>query len=674
LAQGEKLLQQACVTERHIRQSTMHRSISEESSLDLPLQISRDILRAISIERQLSWAVPKCSLQWNNLQVAYNTPDGPRTTLHDCSGSLEGGEMLAIMGPSGAGKSTLLDILTMRKTVGDISGTVIMNGSFRDETFLLASTYVPQEDNLIPTNTVLETMDFYAELSFPVRASRDERQCAVEERLQSVGLAGRERQRVGGRLPGGFGIRGLSGGERRRLSIASGVVHSPPLVCLDEPTSGLDAFSALCVMESLRTMARQGHAIACTIHQPRQAILDMFNNVAFLSAGRLVYLGPPSAVKAWLTEFGLWDATRAAKTSLFDMVLDCITVGFDKPLEQYGNCTLREAEEIEDLAVAHRRVAAAGSRWASLDGGLHMASAMHEGRRPGLLRQYWILQRQQFRAACRSPGTLAARVGLHLLIGLLIGAVFYDLDRSFLEHRTGFRSLLPAQFQQLSSMPQDRIGVVFLLVLAQTVTPNCAMSFFIDDRQYYSREAAAKLYGPLPYHLANAVTEALICSANALLASCLATWLAGLPLSGYWYHTVLHLVSHHVCASAMVQACARLAPNQDVAFVISAGYIILCMLFANVLVNVDTILPPLANLRWTCSLFYAVAGLVNLEFGDVEERGLRIGDVFTAQFSIHLTPELTLDSMGCLAVVWAFYLLFNMIGFVGLKYLSTPNI
>uniref|UniRef100_A0A7S4VRH1 ABC transporter domain-containing protein n=1 Tax=Alexandrium monilatum TaxID=311494 RepID=A0A7S4VRH1_9DINO len=650
---------------------SVHSQESDRSS-----ELSGNILLALRLKRQLSFPVPECSLRWERLQVSYRTPGGGvRMALHDCSGALVNGEMVAVMGPSGAGKSTLLDTLTMRKTVGDISGRVLINGRERDERFLLASTYVPQEDNLVPTNTVLETMQFYADLTLPSSSSREQRQGAIRDRLMSVGLADREAQRVGGRLPGGFSVRGLSGGERRRLSIAAGVVHSPALVFLDEPTSGLDAFSALCVMESLKTMCSQGHAVVCTIHQPRQAILDMFDKVAFLTAGRLLYLGPPWRVQAWLDDAGLWDPERVHSESLADMVLDCISVGFEKPEDQFGKHTLRNEDDAERLALKHRQEAADMVKTYDAPPAGAASCIWPHAKRPGILWQYWTLQRQQCRIAFRSPGTLGARVGLHLIVGLLIGGVYYDMERSFWESGcSSWRRLLPTRLQRLTSMPQDRVGVLFLLTLAQSVTPNCAMSFFIEDRQYYCREAAAKLYGALPYHVANAVTEALVCTVNGAVASMLVTMMAGLPLSDRWWPMVMHLVSHHLCASAMVQMCARLAPNQDVAFVFSAGYIILCMLFSNVLVKVGTVRPSLAVLRWICSMFYATAGVVEVEFAGVEEKGFLAGDRVVSNIAIALGDGQTLTETGCLGMVWCFYLIFSTVGCLGLKFLSVSQV
>ncbi|CAK0802246.1 unnamed protein product [Prorocentrum cordatum] len=534
-----------------------------------PLAMSSNIYKAIKMKRSLSIPVPLCALQWQDMSVTYTTQYGPVVTLRDCTGSVRGGELLALMGPSGAGKSTLLDTLTMRKTTGTVGGQVFLNGRRRERSsFLLASSYVPQEDNFVPTSTVLETMEFYASLTMPTSTSPAICRGAIEERLQSVGLQEKRLQRVGGRLPGGFTLRGLSGGERRRLSIAAGVVHSPALIFLDEPTSGLDAFSALCVIESLRAMANQGHAVACTIHQPRAAILGMFNKVAFLAAGRLVYLGDPGGIRRWLDRAGLWDPARAASASLTDVVLDCITTGFDKPEEQYGTCTVREESELDYLA-SHQQstleelVNPAGWPPISSDG------------RPGPWRQYCLLQRQQLRLAARSPATFASRMGLHVLLGLLIGAVYFDLDESFFDARAGERPWrwLPAGLLPRSSMPQDRVGVLFLLALTLMLTPMSAISVFIEDRQFFGREAGAGLYGAVPYHAANLVTELLICTLNALLEVSVAAQLVGMPLSGNRAAMLAVLASHHICSSALAQMCGRLSPNQDVAIVLTACYI-----------------------------------------------------------------------------------------------------
>jgi ABC-type multidrug transport system ATPase subunit len=95
---------------------------------------------------------------------------------------------------------------------------------------------------------------------------------------------------VGGTLPGGIILRGLSGGERKRLSIANGIMSTPCIVFLDEPTSGLDSFAALSVMSYMRTMAGSGQTVISSIHQPRAAIWALFDTVSCQQVEQQVYV------------------------------------------------------------------------------------------------------------------------------------------------------------------------------------------------------------------------------------------------------------------------------------------------------------------------------------------------------------------------------------------------
>jgi ABC-type multidrug transport system ATPase subunit len=137
-----------------------------------------------------------------------------------------------------------------------------------------------QEDNFVATMTSMETLNFYASITLPNDWSKAERKQRVVDVLSAMGLKHRQKTMVGGTLPGGLMLRGLSGGERKRLSIAAGILAAPSVIFLDEPTSGLDSFAALSVMGHLKRMARDnGHAVIASIHQPRAAIWNMFDKV-----------------------------------------------------------------------------------------------------------------------------------------------------------------------------------------------------------------------------------------------------------------------------------------------------------------------------------------------------------------------------------------------------------
>ena len=213
------------------------------------------------------------------------------TLLNDISLSIYPGEMVALMGPSGAGKTTLLEVLSGRRPAS--SGRVLLNG--RDlfkgwEEHRHNIGFVPQEDIMHRDLTVFEVLYFAAKLRLPRDLPDDAIISTVEQMLVRMGLA-----HVRGMIIGDETIRGVSGGQRKRVNIAIELLTEPNLLFLDEPTSGLDATSALDVLRLLRDLANNGKTIIMTIHQPRFEVYEMMDSLVLLaSGGNLAYYGPTS--------------------------------------------------------------------------------------------------------------------------------------------------------------------------------------------------------------------------------------------------------------------------------------------------------------------------------------------------------------------------------------------
>lgn len=144
-----------------------------------------------------------------------------------------------------------------------------------------------QDDNLFAYSTVNETLMFAASLRLPSTMSIQDKQRHVDTVIGKLGLTPARDVIIGGPK-----IRGVSGGERKRVTIGVELLHDPPLVFLDEPTSGLDSFQAQSVMETLRNLATNGHTVVCSIHQPRSSIYAMVDSLLLLAGGRCVYYGP----------------------------------------------------------------------------------------------------------------------------------------------------------------------------------------------------------------------------------------------------------------------------------------------------------------------------------------------------------------------------------------------
>ncbi|KAG9314939.1 hypothetical protein JVU11DRAFT_4047 [Chiua virens] len=226
--------------------------------------------------------------------LSYTLPNGLEV-LKDVRGVAHPGSLTAVMGASGSGKSTLIDILAHRSKIGSVSGSILINGrSVTPSQVRHVSGYVDQEDTLMETLTVYETVLYSALLRLPREMPEEEKIARVYGTLEELGIRGIMDRRIGG-----SGKRSISGGEKRRVSIACELVTSPSILFLDEPTSGLDSYNAQSVIESLSNLARTyKRTVILTIHQPRSGIVALFDELILLAKGRCVWAGPMRTIRA----------------------------------------------------------------------------------------------------------------------------------------------------------------------------------------------------------------------------------------------------------------------------------------------------------------------------------------------------------------------------------------
>lgn len=211
------------------------------------------------------------------------------------------GEVLAVAGPSGAGKSTLLEVLAGKIRPSSPSASILVNGQPMDrQHFRRISGYVMQDDALFPMLTVRETLLYSARLRLPSVVPMSEKLARVEALMAELGLTHVAASRIGNES-----IRGVSGGERRRVSIGVDVIHDPAVLILDEPTSGLDSAAALHVCIMLRSMAvSRNRTIILSIHQPGYRILQQFHAVLILAQGSVVHHGSLELLSSRLAAAG----------------------------------------------------------------------------------------------------------------------------------------------------------------------------------------------------------------------------------------------------------------------------------------------------------------------------------------------------------------------------------
>lgn len=242
-----------------------------------------------------------------------------KTILNGITGMVCPGEILAMLGPSGSGKTTLLTALGGRLS-GKSSGKITYNGHPFSGAIKRRTGFVSQDDVFYSHLTVTETLLFTALLRLPESLSRDEKVGHVDRVITELGLSGCRHSMIGGPL-----FRGISGGEKKRVSIGQEMLINPSLLLLDEPTSGLDSTTAQWILTTLKRLASGGRTVVTTIHQPSSRLYHMFDKVILLSEGSPIYNGPASSALDYFSSIGF---SASITLNPADLLLDLANGSF----------------------------------------------------------------------------------------------------------------------------------------------------------------------------------------------------------------------------------------------------------------------------------------------------------------------------------------------------------
>jgi len=236
--------------------------------------------------------------------------------MQGVTGELKGGQFTAIMGPSGAGKSTFLSLLSGKTE--PTGGTLAVNGdnsSLKEFRELVG--FVPQEDIMLRELTVEENIQHSAMMRLPTKLSHKQKIERVFKVMESLDLVHIRNNIIGDEI-----VRGISGGQRKRVNVAMELVADPSLLALDEPTSGLDSTTSSKLCETLCQLAFTGVNVMAVIHQPKMEILNLFTHVLLLGVGgKTVFFGLTGDLTAYFTGIGF---PLPAQTNPADYYMDVI--------------------------------------------------------------------------------------------------------------------------------------------------------------------------------------------------------------------------------------------------------------------------------------------------------------------------------------------------------------
>ena len=259
--------------------------------------------------------------------ISYSVPTKDRNVqkqiLSQIGGVVRAGETMGILGPSGAGKTSLLNVLTLNAMAGISTGSCVINGhNVTSKIFREHCCVVPQEEHHRPSLTARQTLTFAANLY--IKGTPEEKEAEVNKLLSKLGLMMCADTIVGNQF-----MPGLSGGQKKRLSVALALLKKPSVMLLDEPTSGLDAAASYHVMGFVRTVAKEfGICVICTIHQPSSPIYMDFTTVMLLSQGRMAYFGTPNGSIKYFSTLG-YEVKQFSNPA--EYLLDVVNAEFTEP-------------------------------------------------------------------------------------------------------------------------------------------------------------------------------------------------------------------------------------------------------------------------------------------------------------------------------------------------------
>ncbi|GAA5911516.1 hypothetical protein JCM5296_000914 [Sporobolomyces johnsonii] len=415
------------------------------------------------------------------------------------------------MGPSGAGKSSLLDAISKRSAA---QGEVSVNGS-TDFSVRELFSFVEQDDALLGVLTVRETVAFAAYLALGPSYPGIEQH--IDSTLKSLGLQDIARNRIGTPLQ-----RGISGGQKRRVTIACSVVAKPQVLILDEPTSGLDAASGREVIAFLLRLARERNVVViCTIHQPAFGTFSLFDNLILLAGGLTMYNGPVAELDSYLVSIG---SPTPEFTNPSDHAIDLVNTEF-----QTGDKEGRSPEEhLEHMASSWRRYGEAKLQHSSSSEPAPCGLTLHEQRHKSRvfvdnLRKMTTLMHRNFLNYVRNILAYGIRLGMYIGMGLLLALVWIRLGTS-------------------SNKINDRLSVAFFSVAFLGFMSVSGIPAFLEERAVFIRERSNGLYGPGVYLLASTLVSIPFLFACTVVYTLIIYWAIGLhPGATHFFRFLVYL-------------------------------------------------------------------------------------------------------------------------------------
>ncbi|KAG8046171.1 hypothetical protein GUJ93_ZPchr0008g13632 [Zizania palustris] len=560
--------------------------------------------------------VPPVTIRWARITCALKNKRGDmaRFLLSNTSGEAKPGRLLALMGPSGSGKTTLLNVLAGQLTASPslhLSGYLYINGRPMSEGGYKIA-YVRQEDLFFSQLTVRETLSLAAELQLPDTLAPERKESYVNDLLFRLGLVN-----CANSIVGDAKIRGISGGEKKRLSLACELIASPSIIFADEPTTGLDAFQAEKVMETLRQLAEDGHTVICSIHQPRGSVYGKFDDIALLSEGEVVYMGP--AKEEPLTYFASLGYQCPDHVNPAEFLADLISVDYSST--ESVQLSQKRIEnliaEFSNRVTITEVIKPEGSGFSA-----KLIQKSNTKNRRGWWRQFRLLFKRAWMQAFRDGPTNKVRTRMSVASAIIFGSVFWRMGKT-------------------QTSIQDRMG------LLQVTAINTAMAaltktvgVFPKERAIVDRERAKGSYQLGPYLSSKLLAEIPIGAAFPLIFGSILYPMAKLHPAFSRFAKFCGIVTvESFAASAMGLTVGAMVPTTEAAMALGPSLMTVFIVFGGYYVNPDNTpvifrwIPKVSLIRWAFQGL-CINEFKGLQFEQQHSYDIQTGEQALERFSL----------------------------------------
>ncbi|KAJ2488186.1 hypothetical protein IWW37_004967 [Coemansia sp. RSA 2050] len=536
-------------------------------------------------------------LQWDNLNYEVKSKAGKaeewRPILNGITGEARAGEAIAIIGSSGAGKTTLLNALSGRIVGGRLSGQILFRGAKRHPgSFKRVTAYVQQDDLMHPLLTVQETLAYASKLRLPNSQYTAERKAErVNTVIRQLRLEGARNTKIGDAA-----TRGVSGGERKRVSIGTELLTDPSLLFLDEPTSGLDSNSSELVVELVKKISvDQGIATLMTIHQPSARIFNIFDKVILLSQGRVVYFGPTSTAIEYFSSIGYQCPMHENPADYF---IDLMTLDY-----RSDDALARSKAQVRQLAdrfseyEARQATDSGSEKPPSISGKGVEVSGELDLPRNNWFSEYSTLARRDWANARRNVPFLMGQITQSVFMALLIGFMFFYLKKD-------------------SVSVQNRLGVLFIIAVNATfpiVMP--FLTLYYKERDIMVRERSSATYRVTSFYVSKFTTYVPIALVSNTIFFIGIYFISHLEFdAGKFFVGLATFFCMSIVSVAFLLMVGSGVKSIEVGFVVAPAILTIQLLFGGLFANPHTITPVLRWIRWVNPVQYGFSSLTQNEF------------------------------------------------------------